>query len=716
MATLRRLPVPGGWVFLLCLFSAATAAQWTVGVYMCADNGMSDLAYLDIVELERIGSTSQVNIVIQVDNAARDSNPTCRRYYIGKDRRILLADLGEQNMADTATLINFCSFLRERYPAEKYFLILWDHGNGWYPGEVRVRSIFVDESHQAQVMDVAGQLGRALQRAREKFGRRISVLAMDACLMQMVEVAAEARGSCDYLLASEGLVPLTGFQYDEIVGLIVARPTLTPCEFLPEMCRKYVQAYPGASVCLSAVDLSQLDRVLAVLAATLADSVSADNPQVATARSGVQTFGPSLQYPPSPADDHVDLPGFWALMPAVGTTALRQALNQLVVANVAQAGYAAARGIASWFPDCYLEYKYWQSSYSYLEFSETVDWLGFLNRYYAADELRPTPPQILGHRPGSNGFRLYWSRSWDVAPVAYELFEAEGVREAFTDYCDDFDRWTAIGWRLETVPGKTHSPPRSFFSGSGSNLDNQLVLVPSLSLVAGGLLSFYASYATEERQDSLGMHRDVCLVEWSPDRLHWQALDSFYGNATAWHERRYLLPAISSLWLRFRYRTDATVNSPGVWIDDLKVQAFTRLRRVAPAQRDTSCQVFNPGRDTVGYEYFVRAVDSFGNYSLVSQYHRVQVKGYAEPCTRPAPFSGACELVLDFPQGMRPDVRIYTISGTLVRQWRSVDDRVLEWDGCNEHGRGLADGLYIVAVEGRGFRRIGRVCRVNMRQ
>ncbi|MEO0073206.1 MAG: clostripain-related cysteine peptidase [candidate division WOR-3 bacterium] len=712
---MRILLGTGGWGILLCFLSAAMAAQWTVGVYMCADNGMSDLAYLDIAELQRVGSTSEVNIVVQVDNAARDSNPSCRRYYVGKDRRTLLADLGEQNMADTATLISFCYFLKERYPAENYMLILWDHGNGWYPGEVRTRSIFVDESHQAQVMDVAGQLGRALERAKDKFGRRITVLAMDACLMQMIEVAAEVRASCDYLLASEGLVPLTGLPYDEITGLLVARPTSTPAEFLPEMCRRYVQAYPATSVCLSAVDLRQLDRVLPVLAVTLADSIVASDPCVYHARLGAQTFGPSLQYPPSPSDDHVDLLGFWALMPATGTVALRQVLNPLVKANAAQAGYEAARGIAIWFPDRYLEYKYWQSSYSYLGFCEVVNWLGFLNNYYATDDVKPAQPQILCHRPSRNGFRLYWSQGWDVAPVAYELFEAQSVREAFSDYCQDFGNWTAIGWRLETVPGKTHSPPRSFFSGSGSGMDNQLVLVPSLCLPAGGLLSFYASYATEERQDSLGIHRDVCLVEWSSDRLHWQALDSLYGTSLTWHERRYLLPASNSLWLRFRYRTNATVNDPGVWIDDLKVHTFGYLRQVVPVQTDTSCQVFNPSRDTSGYEYFVRAVDSFGNYSLVSQYYRIRVSCYAEPYTRPAPFSGSCELVLDFPHGMRPDVRVYTISGTLVRQWQSVEENVLEWDGCNQHGRELADGLYVVAVEGRGFRRIGKICRVSSR-
>jgi hypothetical protein len=122
--------------------------------------------------------------------------------------------------------------------------------------------------------------------------------------------------------------------------------------------------------------------------------------------------------------------------------------------------------------------------------------------------------------------------------------------------------------------------------------------------------------------------------------------------------------------------------------------------------------VFSVPRDTTGYYYFVTATDSFGNVSMASQFGRVEVTTWAEPYTRPAPFSGQCELVLDFPAGETTDVFIYTLSGTLVKRFEDVSGHVLKWNGDNASEKPLADGLYIVAVQGRDFRKLGKIAKV----
>jgi hypothetical protein len=696
--------------FALC---PALAAQWTVGIYMCADNGMNDLAYEDLAELQRIGSTSEVNVVVQVDNAARDSNPTCRRYLIGKNRRTLISDIGEVDMADTTTLVEFAAFLKARYAASNYLLVLWDHGNGWYPGQARTRSIFIDESHQAHVMGVAGgEMRAALRQARAKLGKRIAVLAFDACLMQMLEVGMEAREYCDYLLGSEGLVPATGFPYDDFMGLLTAQPTAAPTEFLPRMCRAYVEEYAGGDVCLSAVDLRQLDRVGPVLRATLADSLNPLDPGLAAARAAVQTFGPSEQRPPAPSDDHVDFLRLWELVPLPESGGLRSELTLLIAANQAVGDYGDARGLAAWFPDQYLQFKGRAAEYQRLQAADSTGWPSFLNRYYNRDDVKPTTPEVLSHRLGRRGdVRLWWSAGQDLAPVRYDLHEATGISDVLVDYCDTLANWNANGWT--TDPRYVHSPGRAFFSGAGSNLDHRLVSARPLELPQGGLLSFYAYFSTRETQDSSGIHRDACRVEWSPDTVDWVALDSLYGSAQYWQEMRYLVPPCTGgTFLGLRFVSGPGATGVGVFVDDIKVQAFDTLRLVAEATPDTTAAVFNLARDSAGYSYFVTARDSFGSVSMVSQLYPVAVKTYAEPYTRPAPFSGACRLVLDFP-GEKADVRVYTLSGTLVREWQDVDERVLLWDGTNQHGRELADGLYLVDVRGAGFHKLGKIARVK---
>jgi hypothetical protein len=680
----------------------ASGAQWTVGVYMCADNGMNDAADLDIAEMKQVGSTEEVNVVVQVDRAARDPRPNCYRYFIRKDGADTLADLGELDMADPATLSGFADFLRSRYPADNYLLVLWDHGNGWYPGYGPSRAIFIDESHAHEMGVAGGELAQSMAGVKQALGRRVRILAFDACLMGMVEVAAEVRDACDYMLASEVLVPTSGLPYEKLLDRFTSRPTRTPIEQLPDVCADYVEEYPGQQVTLSALDMVEFEKALDLLA--VATGELGRSPESRAARSAALTI-PGNSF-------HIDLIHFLDLLAGTLSDSLLGSFRSAVVANERSAGLENASGIAIWFPNNYLALKGSAASYMTLGFARASGWLQFLNRYFGSDDLKPAQPAVARVRQGNRSdSRLWWNSCFDLAPVRYDLYEATMPEEVFTDYGEDLSNWIAFGWA--TSAQEAHSGQTSLFSGSASNLANFIENAEPLSLPAGGLLSLYAWHATQEDWDSLaGFIRDVCYVEWSTDRGAWHVLDSLYGDNRSWHERRYRLPPVERLFLRFRYVSDAGINGQGVFLDDIKVYAFAGLRTAAEGTPDTTAAVFGVPRDTTGYYYFVTATDSLGNVSMASQLYRVEVRTWAEPYTRPAPFAGECELVLDFPAGEAPDVLIYTLSGTLVRRIEDVSGRVLRWDGKNASEKPLADGLYIVAIQGRDFHKLGKIAKV----
>ncbi len=114
---------------------------------LAADNDLEAAAIADIKEMERVGSRpGQVEIVVQVDRGASDDRPngdwhTARRYYVtrGRSRRritsTLLADLGDANTGDPRVLEDFLAFGVRAYPAERYALIIWNHGSGVYVPE-----------------------------------------------------------------------------------------------------------------------------------------------------------------------------------------------------------------------------------------------------------------------------------------------------------------------------------------------------------------------------------------------------------------------------------------------------------------------------------------------------------------------------------------------------------------------------------------------------
>jgi hypothetical protein len=120
----------------------ATLDDWTILVYMDADNNLELPGLLDLNEMEAAGSSEQVNVIVQIDRALGESTldgdwSDTRRYRIlgDGDRNLLnsepLQSLGEQNMGDPQVLADFISWGIQSFPANRYALILWDHGAGW---------------------------------------------------------------------------------------------------------------------------------------------------------------------------------------------------------------------------------------------------------------------------------------------------------------------------------------------------------------------------------------------------------------------------------------------------------------------------------------------------------------------------------------------------------------------------------------------------------
>jgi len=116
------------------------AKDWTVLVYLAADNDLAPFGLIDINEMEQVGSTDSVDVLVQFDGSKEHSpgdEGSCR-YHIQKDNDMkkitspVIEDMGEVDMGSKQTLTEFLQWGMTNYPSEKYFLIIWNHGNGWY--------------------------------------------------------------------------------------------------------------------------------------------------------------------------------------------------------------------------------------------------------------------------------------------------------------------------------------------------------------------------------------------------------------------------------------------------------------------------------------------------------------------------------------------------------------------------------------------------------
>ena len=130
------------------LFDESTIdmAQWTFMTYI-SDSDLEYFSIEDMIEMERVGSTDKVNIVVQIDrwdgydkpDWNDDSNgdwETAKRYLITKENKgdhvigsTAIEDIGEINTGDPDELVEFVQWATTNYPAEHYALNIWNHGS-----------------------------------------------------------------------------------------------------------------------------------------------------------------------------------------------------------------------------------------------------------------------------------------------------------------------------------------------------------------------------------------------------------------------------------------------------------------------------------------------------------------------------------------------------------------------------------------------------------
>lgn len=285
---------------------------WTFLVYMAGDNNLSRAAEKDLAELRAVGSTADVRVLVEVDRAGEGAT---KRYRIERDGRGEdVQDLGETDSGDSATVLDFVRWAAREEPADRYALVLWNHGGGWAPGEMerlsdgapeftageareraasplsrlffrrslanilrrgsaRERAICSDDGTGHSLDTV--ELGGLLRQIRAEIGRPLDLLGMDACLMSNLEVAYELRGDVRCVVASEEDEPAGGWPYTAVLEKLTRDPAQPAGQLATSIVREYHDAYSDSTraVTQAALDLQKLDPLLAPLDA-LADAAA----------------------------------------------------------------------------------------------------------------------------------------------------------------------------------------------------------------------------------------------------------------------------------------------------------------------------------------------------------------------------------------------------------------------------------------------------------
>ncbi len=209
------------FMFILAIGCTASSEtprrELTVMVYMCGSNLESALgsASSDLEEMVSAHvNPAKTGLLVMAGGSDTDagdfSSGNTRILEIAGSRKRCIDETASLNMGSPETLTRFIRYCVENRPAEKYALILWDHGGGPLEG------VCWDEINGMDHLSLS-ELTKALSAA--KLDNKLSWIGFDACLMGSMEVAVHLAPYADYMIASQETEPSYGWNYSFLTGL-----------------------------------------------------------------------------------------------------------------------------------------------------------------------------------------------------------------------------------------------------------------------------------------------------------------------------------------------------------------------------------------------------------------------------------------------------------------------------------------------------------------
>jgi hypothetical protein len=304
--TLAVTKLNGANVNISLTVNRSSRARWTFMVFLNGANDLQEFGPLNVNQMEKVGSTPDVNMVLQWKqaNCATCGDPEwvgTRRYFIKKDSDTnnvssqLLQEMGSGvDMGDWRTLRSFVTWAQQNYPADRYALVIWNHGAGWRntrAGGGRTytfpRSVSIDDENRTEIQ--TWDLPQALN-----VTPKLDLLIFDASLMQMAEVAYELRNTAAYMVGSEESPPGEGYVYDTFLRDLVSNPAITPRQFGTQVVNRTLEAYGNDNnLTQSNVELAKMDAVAASLSAfgaSLQNHIADSRTVMQNARSNAQHY------------------------------------------------------------------------------------------------------------------------------------------------------------------------------------------------------------------------------------------------------------------------------------------------------------------------------------------------------------------------------------------------------------------------------------------
>jgi hypothetical protein len=251
-------------------------------------------------------------------------------------------NLGKRSMVNPATLTDFIQYSQANYPANRYMLVLWDHGGGSLTG------YGYDQHFKGDSMTLT-EIATALKNG----GCVFDVIGFDACLMSTLETAMVLEPYADYMIASEETEPGIGWYYTGWVTALAQNTSTATTDLGKKLIDDYIakcieQTSQNQST-LALIDLAELKGTVPSAFASFAKStnglIDTDSfKTVSDARADAKEFAASSQI------NQIDLIDFAENLGTAEGKAFADVLRGCIKYNRTTNNITNSNGISIYFP------------------------------------------------------------------------------------------------------------------------------------------------------------------------------------------------------------------------------------------------------------------------------------------------------------------------------------------------------------------------------
>lgn len=398
--------------------------SYTILIYMCGSNLESDyankttitddygntyqhdgvgLATSDIKEILSVkNQPDNVNIVIETGGAKAWTNKSygkygsydidstkLQRHHVEDGQIYLDQSLTYASMGNTSTLQSFLEYGINNYEADKYGVILWNHGGG-------LGGCCYDEKKSDDPLTTA-EVYNAVKGAYISTNqtKKFEWIGYDCCLMMNQDIADYNSDYFNYMIASQESEAGEGWDYDTWVDDLYNDPSIDTKELLSTICEgfiadnggKNVSTYQGyaADQTLSVLDLSKAVTYREAWEdfASKLNSATSSASTFGSLMNNVKLFSSEAYYGNYDALDMINkivanstYKSNTQLIDAANT--LKAAFNEYVCYNCAQKGAGNANGLCCYYIN---SYEYVLSASSYSSLTRFTNWATFVNKF-----------------------------------------------------------------------------------------------------------------------------------------------------------------------------------------------------------------------------------------------------------------------------------------------------------------------------------------------